>query len=430
MEKKKNTVSFYTLGCRLNQSETATLEQLFEADSSYKIVSKSAPADIYIINTCTVTAKGDSDTRKLINKVLRINPKADIALIGCQSQTQKEKLLKLPNVRWVVGNAIKNNLPEILKETDKSPRVIVPTIPKGSFKIAAAAIDKKRTRANMKVQDGCNFFCSYCEVPYARGRARSRVFDNVIEEAKQLVEAGHKEIVITGINVGQYNEGNNNLLDIINALEQIKDLKRIRISSIEPTTIPEKLLNKMSKETKLCRYLHIPLQSANDQVLASMNRKYKFKEFQSFIHQAKKEVKGICIGTDLIVGFPTETDEYFYNTFEKLQALPVDYFHVFSYSKRSLALSRKINTSIPIVEIQKRSKLLRELSQTKKNLLYKSMLGTTQSVLFEQKKNGFWTGFTDNYVHVKVNSKESLQNQIYKVKLKNILGQDILGILN
>lgn len=424
------TISFYTLGCRLNQSETAVVQRTFET-SDYKVVDISEPADVVVINTCTVTENGDADTRRLVNKVNRINPKSKIALIGCQAQIQKEKLTEMTNVKWVVGNAKKMNIKSIIEEFADSaqPQVITPTIPRESFTIPLAGIDRDHTRANIKIQDGCDFFCSFCEIPYARGRARSREFDDILLEVKALVAAKHKEIVITGINVGTYANANKTLLDVISALEQIDGLERIRISSIEPTTIPTELFKKMAQKTKLCRYLHIPVQSANDHMLSAMKRKYNFQEFSRFIQTAYDIVPEICIGTDVIVGFPGETEEHFQESMDRLRDAPIHYFHVFSYSKRHLAKSQNLTDEIPIQVKQHRSKLLRDLSQRKRLMHFKSLLGSTQRVLFEQKKEGLWSGLTDNYVRVAVASHENLENQLRSVRLVKISDACIQGVM-
>jgi threonylcarbamoyladenosine tRNA methylthiotransferase MtaB len=437
----KSSVSFYTLGCRLNQSETATIRQTFELDG-WRIVDFLEPADLVVINTCTVTEDGDADTRRLVHKVLRVNPHSRIALVGCQAQIQKEKLAKLPNVRWIVGNARKMELASILRESgvsDEFPvQVITPPIPKESFTSLVPAVDPEHTRANLKIQDGCDFFCSFCEIPYARGRARSRGFEDLLREAEALVAAGHKELVLTGINLGTY-EGRSRpsadeitderkLLDVIDALEAIEGLKRIRISSIEPTTIPEELLGRISPSSKLCRYLHVPLQSGSDRILERMKRRYTVKEFSGFVERAYRMVEGICLGTDVIVGFPGETEEDFEETYRLLRDLPLAYFHVFSYSQRHLAQSRRLPDPVNVEKIQQRSFLLRELSCRKRRLFLQGLLGTVQKVLFEQKKDDDnWEGLTDHYARVKMPSPDNLRNQFFDVYLDRLEGQVIRG---
>ncbi len=425
-----NKISFYTLGCRLNQSETAVIERTFES-VGYRIVDFQEPADVVVINTCTVTENGDADTRRLVNKVNRINPKARIALVGCQAQVQREQLTKLPNVRWVVGNARKMDIVHILKDADLDapPEVITPPIGKDSFTIPMAGIDRKHTRVNIKIQDGCDFFCSFCEIPYARGRARSRVFEDISKEATILAAAGHKELVITGINVGTYGYKGFTLMDVIESLEQISGVERIRISSIEPTTIPEKLIAKMAGRTKLCRHLHIPLQSSQDVILKSMKRNYTFDQFKDWITAAHAAIPQICLGTDIIVGFPGETESLFEGAVRQIKDLPMQYFHVFSYSKRNMAKGRKLAGEVPSSLISQRSKILRTLSQRKRHLFYSSLCGTTQNVLFEQQKKGAWTGLTDNYVRVNVLAAQDLTNKVCPVEFQKILDDNVEGIL-
>jgi len=425
-----NKISLKTSGCRLNQSETAVLERSFE-ENGYCLVDGNQPADIAVINTCTVTKEGDNDTRRLINKILRINPATRIVLIGCQAETQKEDLLKLPNVQLVVGNARKMDLAKILKEAKKNaaPQIITPPIPKKSFTVPTAGRDRRHTRANLKVQDGCDFFCSFCEVPYARGRARSREFRDILTEANRLTQAGHKELVLTGINVGMYSYKNRTLLDVVDALEMISGIRRLRISSIEHTTIPAGLAEKMEGPSKLCRYFHIPLQSGSDKILKLMNRKYHADDYRKAINKIKEFNRDICVGTDVVIGFPGETDEDFQYTQSLLEELPISYFHVFSYSERLLAKSKNLPGKVKISTVQKRSKILRELSVQKRQAFLKSALGKTQCALFEQKKGGYWSGLTDNYIQVKVKSDKNLNNQFVPVSLESLDQQAIKGRL-
>ena len=437
----KPTISFYTLGCRLNQSETAVLERSVEIDG-FRLVDFKEPADVVVINTCTVTAGGDTDTRRLVHKINRLNPRSRIALIGCQAQMDKEKLLELPNVHWVIGNGRKMELSSILQSTtqEDAPQVITPTIARDSFTIlpqrgtysAVTGVDRRHRRANLKIQDGCDFFCSFCVIPYARGRARSREFADILREARGLVAGGHKEVVLTGINPGTYQHQDHTLMDVVEALEQIEGLARIRISSIEPTTIPESLIRKMAGRTKLCRHLHIPLQSGSDVVLKTMKRKYSAEEFEQFIRMADQLVPQICIGTDMIVGFPGETEEEFQRSADHLREWPIDYAHVFSYSQRQMAQSGKLPLSdkIPTEVIERRSQILRDLSARKRRIFQESLLGTRQSVLFEENKKGEWVGLTDNYARVAVKSDQPLRNEFRAVRLVTACAAMVQGIIN
>ncbi len=422
-------VSFYTIGCRLNQAETAIIEQSFRK-SGYNVVDFSDPADVVVINTCTVTEKGDADTRRVVNKALRTNAASKIALIGCQAQTQKAELFKMPNVQWIVGNERKMDLADIIRQTFKAePQLITPVMQRDSFTIAVAGIDRKHTRANLKIQDGCDFFCTFCEIPYARGRARSRVFDDILREAGELAAAGHREVVLTGVNIGTYRFGDKQLLDVVDALEKIEDVQRIRISSVEGTTVSPDLFARMGEGGKLCRHLHISIQSANDDILAAMNRKYTVAEYRALLQQAYETVDGICLGADVIVGFPGETEEHFMETFRNLREMPFAYFHVFSYSERGHARSRKLDGKVAPAEIERRSQKLRDLSARKRRLFFERNIGKTHHVLFEQKKNGFWTGLTDSYIRVQVDSDFNLKNEFVPVVLEDIKGQTMIGRL-
>jgi len=423
-------ISFYTFGCRLNQSETASIQNSFEQDG-YKIVGFDEPSDIVVINTCTVTKGGDADTRYLVHKVNRLNPKADIALVGCQAQIQKERLAGLPNVRWIVGNARKMDLVSVFNEFPRplTAQVVTPTIERGAF-VQNISIDRDHTRANIKIQDGCDSFCSFCEIPYARGRARSRVFEDIFTETQVLLAAGHKELILTGINIGTYSNSDKMLMDIIKRLDTLEGLERVRISSIEPTTISKDIFSYMGEGHKLCRYLHVPLQSGDDEILREMKRQYTVEDFSDLVRDAAAQVPQICIGTDVMVGFPGETDAHFERTREVLRELPVHYFHVFSYSPRHMAKSRLMG-NVPAKKVQERSQILRDLSQRKRRIFHESLLGSTQFVLFEHPKaDGWQNGLTDHYVRVKIKDAHDLFNQVLPVRLKHIDGQVVVGELN
>lgn len=426
----KPTVSFSTLGCRLNQSETAVIETTFDREG-YRVVPFDMPADIAIINTCTVTENGDADARRLVNKARRANPEVLVALVGCQAQIQKEQLLQMPNVQWVVGNQRKMDIAAIVGEYQQgqSAQVIAPTISRDPFVSPVAGLREHRTRANLKIQDGCDFFCSFCEIPYARGRARSRVFEDIISEAHALVGAGHRELVVTGINVGTYQFADKTFMDVISALEEVDGLDRIRISSIEPTTIPLELFQHMNNSPKLCRHLHIPLQSGSNSVLTDMKRKYSVQEFSDFVHMVEQTVEGVCIGTDVIVGYPSEGQDEFQETQEALLELPIHYFHVFSYSQRNLAQSRRSEQEVPPAIIRERSRILRGISQRQRLAYNQRLIGTTQSVLFEQIKDGYANGLTSNYVRVHVPARDGLVNRIVKIRLDDVDAGKVYGII-
>ena len=436
-------ISFFTLGCRLNQSETAVLEGLAR-DRGLQVVNFNLPADVTVINSCTVTERSDKDARKAIHRAVRINPAVRIAIIGCQAQVQKEKLLALPNVSWVVGTAKKMELLDIImsgidrrelnalsgsrpQTPDDRRLVIAPGIRRRVFSLPLTKEAGSRTRANLKIQDGCDHFCAYCEIPFARGRSRSRAFDNLMAEARALAAAGHKEIVLTGVNVAAYSERGNDLIEVVKSIETIAGIERLRISSIEDLHLSHELARFMRPPHKLCRFLHIPVQSGCDRILKRMGRKYSTKEFESLVHRLVRDVPGITIGTDVIVGFPGETDKDFENTQRFLSDLPVHYCHVFSYSRRNKARSCKFKGEVPEKVIFQRSRVLRALSDEKRKDFMQDLLGTSQRVLFEQIKNNFWFGHTDNYVTIKTSSELNLVNTFADVVPVKIEGHSLVA---
>ena len=384
-----------------------------------------------MVNTCTVTEKSDTDTRRLVNRLTRLNPDTKIALIGCQSQVHKEALLTLKNVHWVIGNGSKMALSDIILETydQVDPIVMTPKMDKTSFTMSDVGVDRRHIRANLKIQDGCDFFCAFCVIPFARGPARSREFDNILTEAKQLVAANHKEIILTGINVGTYSDNGKTIADVVRQLAQIQGLERIRISSIEPTTIPTSIIDMMASSPSLCPYFHIPIQSGSDEILALMKRHYTVTEFTHFLESILNKIPDACIGTDVMVGFPGETEALFEETVNTCREAPFSYFHVFSYSERKFARSTRFSDKVPVAIIKKRSQILRELSHRKQFTYNCRFIGTTQPVLFEQEKHGLWTGLTPHFIRVYVSSQVSLKNQICEVQLEKVQDNGIIGRL-
>lgn len=422
-----NSVSFLTQGCRLNQAESATLARSFE-EKKFIVLAANEAADIVIINTCTVTENGDKDAKRLVNKAVSLNPEVKIALVGCMAQIRQAELLTWPNVQWVVGNAQKMQLAKIIAEDNQeSPLLISPKMKAEAFTEPLQGIDKLHTRANIKIQDGCNFYCSFCVIPFARGPARSRLFSDILAEAKELVASGHKELVLTGINLGTYAESNKYLSDVIDQLENLSGLERIRISSIEPTTIQDTLIDQMaSKSSKLCAYLHLPIQSGCDETLLAMRRKYSLDEYTSFVEKVSSKVGKLCLGTDVIVGFPGETEKHFQKTYETLANLPFAYFHVFSYSERQNTRSRKLEGKVANSEIARRSKALRELSYRKQSHYAQSFVGKKVKVLVESKKNKGWTGLTEHYLRVNLGDRQVNKNDFLELDVKAVDGVELL----
>ena len=421
-QKKSKTVSFFTQGCRLNQAESATLERAFEQEG-FNIVGFNTSADIAVINTCTVTDNADKDAKRLVRKAAKHNKSVKVALIGCMAQIQKQALLDWPNVAWVVGNAQKMQLPHLIEDPSLEGEALVPKMKKEAFEEPLQGFDRHHVRANIKVQDGCDFFCSFCVIPFARGPARSRFFYDVLAESKELVKSGHKELVLTGINVGTYQDQGKFLLNIVSELDQLEDLKRIRISSIEPTTIDSALIDKMaSKESKLCPYLHLPIQSGCDVTLKRMGRKYSLKDYCDFVEDVSSRVPDLCLGTDVIVGFPGETDDDFECTYQTLATLPFAYFHVFSYSERHFSRSRKLSDKCSSTCIAKRSERLRELSKRKQEAFYRNYIGCQCEVLIEQQKEGAWVGLTESFCKVKCDIPNLKRHDIVTVDIASLDG--------
>ncbi|MFP4473709.1 MAG: tRNA (N(6)-L-threonylcarbamoyladenosine(37)-C(2))-methylthiotransferase MtaB [Candidatus Omnitrophota bacterium] len=418
------TISLHTIGCRTNQAESAALRTGFERAGH--LITDTEPGDIAVINTCTVTHKSEADCRRLINRLRRQNPDIRIALTGCQAQLHAEELKDIPNVCWIVSNPDKFALVDIITRCEESAIPARKNEYTPHFTHPYPAIDPAHTRANLKIQDGCDEFCAYCEVPFARGRVRSREFNDILREADELAGAGYKEIILTGIHVGKYRHNGNTLIDVIKALEDMENIQRIRLSSIEPTEILEELIRHMAGQSKLCRYLHIPLQHGSDDILKAMGRKYTAAEFSRTVRRAAETVTDICIGTDVIVGFPGERDQHFKSMYDLLSELPVHYFHVFSYSDRPNARARNLSNRVNDFVKFTRSRKLRALSRNKRTAFYRNFIGRTVDVLFEQQKDGQWKGLTDNFLSIAVHSEQDLSNTVQAVRINRLRDDSIL----
>ena len=421
--------SLHTIGCRLNQAETAVLADQLRSQG-YELVEFGQPSDLFVLNTCSVTASAESDCRNLVRRMRRASPDAFIAVTGCYAQTGVEVLRKMGEVDLIVGTQHKMELPRYITSLVRRP---VPevlhtrTIARDDFTVEGVG-DYEETRANLKVQDGCNFMCSFCLIPFARGHERSRRLDDLLREAEGLVTRGHREVVITGVNVGRYCSDGLTLLDVVESLERIPGVNRIRISSIEPTTISDALLERMAGPSKLCPYLHVPLQSGDDDVLRAMNRRYTAREYADFVEKAIRLVPDLGLGTDVMAGFPVESEAAFANTRALLEDLPFAYFHVFSYSPRPGTAAIKFPDRIASKTIKTRSAILCGLSRAKRLNFYQRHIGGTVDVLFETRnQQGFFTGLTPNYIRVGVQSGEDLANQIHAVTLYGAMDGLALG---
>jgi threonylcarbamoyladenosine tRNA methylthiotransferase MtaB len=429
MEADKNpikTVSFKTLGCKLNQSETDALQAQF-TQRGYQVLPFGSQADLTVINTCTVTNEADGKSRAAIRQAIRSSRQGRLVVTGCYAQVSPEALQAIEGVDLILGSDEKYRLFDHLEKIKdgklEKPSVFVndygelSTVSESGF---VAATD--RTRAFLKIQDGCNFSCSYCIIPFARGRARSRSFQETIDEAKQLVDQGYRELVLTGVNLGTYKwlkEGRHQkFVDLVDVLQNISGLSRIRISSIEPNTVTEELLQLMSQSQVVCPHLHIPLQAGSDEVLKGMNRCYTTEEFSGLMELFQKHLPQAALGTDVIVGFPGESDDFFAEGVDFIQCQPFTYLHVFRYSPRQGTMATRLKDPVPVSVAKKRSHLLQEVSSKLKTNFAQTFLGREEPVLFEEKNDkGAYTGYTPHYLRVATISKTDLTNQIVPVQL-------------
>jgi threonylcarbamoyladenosine tRNA methylthiotransferase MtaB len=424
----RSRIAFHTLGCKLNFSETASISREFDY-KKYEHVDFTDIADVYVINTCSVTEKADKRFKSLVKKALKLNNKAFIAAIGCYAQLQPEELISVKGVDLVLGANEKFKLPDYLNdltkiETGKIHSCEIDEVSKyvGSFSL------HDRTRSFLKVQDGCDYKCTYCTIPKARGVSRSDSLFNVISNAKKIASNGIKEIVLTGVNIGDYGKGedgnkkhNHTFLDMIKALDDVDPVERIRISSIEPNLLKNEAIEFISKSKRFVPHFHIPLQSGSDLILKKMKRRYLTSLYSERVLKIKTLIPNACIGVDVIVGFPGESNDNFIETYNFLNNLPICYLHVFTYSERQGTEASIMKNSIPINIRIKRSKMLRTLSVKKRRSFYESQLGKKLSVLFEgENKKGYMYGFSENYVKVRTPWNPELTNKIKVVKLHEI----------
>ena len=426
--------SLHTLGCRLNQAETTVLAAHLQHDG-YRVVEFGEPTDLLVVNTCSVTEDAERTCRYVIRKTLKHSPDAFVAVTGCYAQTGVQELRTIPGIDLIVGNQFKWDLPSFLPaphalKKQPDPEILhTRTIDREDFTLPEYGTPDS-TRAMLKIQDGCNVMCSFCLIPFARGHERSRLRDDVIREAEILVAGGYRELVLTGVNIGRYRQGELNLVGLIAQLETIEGLDRIRISSIEPTTITDALIDRMASSSKLCPYLHIPLQSGDDTILSSMNRPYSVNEFTHLIHRAVSEIPHLGLGTDIMVGFPGETEKAFGHTLDIARTLPFSYFHVFTYSQRPGTAATKLPDQVPITVARGRAKILAALSRLKKLAFAERYIGSTVSVLFESGYvDGLRSGVTANFLKVSVPSSLDLTNHLKEVRIIGASDRWALGRL-
>ena len=423
-------VAFHTLGCKLNFSETSTIARDF-VKYGFEKVDFNCVADFYVINTCSVTENADKEAKKLIRRAKRNNPHSKIAVIGCFAQLQPNSIAKLNGVDVVLGANDKFDLVKYLNETsvETSTKVIRTDIDEvNSFK-PSFSIDE-RTRSYLKVQDGCDYTCSFCTIPLARGQSRSGTVSATIKAAKEIVKSGNKEIVLTGVNIGDFGKGNDeSFIDLIKELDSINEINRIRISSIEPNLLTDEIIEFCNYSKKFMPHFHIPLQSGSDKILKAMRRRYDKKVYQNRIKKIKDINQDTCIGVDVIVGFPGETDGDFLETYNFLIDLDITYLHVFSYSERADTNAIKLDKKVSKSDKSKRSKMLHILSEKKKHSFYNNFINKKRPILFEGLKNGFLVGHTDNYIKTLVKIPVSYNNKIVDINLMENKGNHMVGYI-
>jgi threonylcarbamoyladenosine tRNA methylthiotransferase MtaB len=423
-----NKVAFYTLGCKLNFSETSTIARQFQS-KGFQRVDFEAAADIYVINTCSVTENADKRFKTIVKKALKDNEDAFVIGVGCYAQLKPEELASVDGVDLVLGATEKFKVTDYIQDLTKNDfgEVHSCEINEADFYVGSYSIGD-RTRAFLKVQDGCDYKCTYCTIPLARGISRSDSLSNVLKNARDISQQGIKEIVLTGVNIGDYGKGEfgnkkheHTFLDLVKALDKVKGIERLRISSIEPNLLKDETIDFVSSSQHFVPHFHIPLQSGSNDLLKKMKRRYMRELYVNRVEKIKTIMPDACIGVDVIVGFPGESEEHFLETYEFLNALDISYLHVFTYSERDNTQAAEMDKVVPKKIRKKRSKMLRGLSVKKRRAFYESQIGKVKTVLFEdQNKEGYIHGFTENYVKVKLPWNPYLINTLQKVKLNYI----------
>lgn len=427
MEQRKK-VAFYTLGCKLNFSETSTIARNFQ-DEGFDRVDFEEVADIYVINTCSVTDNADKQFKQVVKKAMKLNDKAFVAAVGCYAQLKPEELAAVDGVDLVLGATEKFKITDYINDLSKNDMGEVHSceIEEADFYVGSYSIGD-RTRAFLKVQDGCDYKCTYCTIPLARGISRSDALENVLKNAYEISQQGIKEIVLTGVNIGDYGKGEfgnkkheHTFLDLVKALDEVEGIERLRISSIEPNLLKNETIEFVSQSRTFVPHFHIPLQSGSNDILKKMKRRYLREVYTDRVSKIREVMPHACIGVDVIVGFPGETDEHFLETYNFLNELDISYLHVFTYSERDNTEAAEMEGIVPANVRSKRSKMLRGLSVKKRRAFYESQIGTNRTVLFEgENKEGYIHGFTENYVKVKTPWNPELVNTLHEINLSRI----------
>ena len=424
----KKKVAFYTLGCKLNFSETSTIARNFQ-DEGFERVDFEEVADIYVINTCSVTENADKQFKQVVKKAMKLNDKAFVAAVGCYAQLKPEELADVNGVDLVLGATEKFKITDYINDLSKNDMGEIHSceISEADFYVGSYSIGD-RTRAFLKVQDGCDYKCTYCTIPLARGISRSDTLENVLQNAKDISAQDIKEIVLTGVNIGDYGKGEfgnkkheHTFLELVQKLDEVEGIERLRISSIEPNLLKNETIEFVSKSRTFVPHFHIPLQSGSNEILKLMKRRYMREIYTERVNKIREVMPNACIGVDVIVGFPGETDEHFLETYHFLNDMDISYLHVFTYSERENTEAAAMERVVPANVRSKRSKMLRGLSVKKRRAFYESQLGTNHSVLFEsENKEGYIHGFTENYVKVKTPWNPELVNTLHEITLTKI----------
>jgi threonylcarbamoyladenosine tRNA methylthiotransferase MtaB len=427
------TVAFHTLGCKLNYSETSSIGRLFE-DAGYNEISFKEPADIYVINTCSVTDFADRKCRKTVRKALRNSPDAFVVVVGCYAQLKPDEIAEIPGVDLVLGAAQKFRILDYVDDLSKAPSKGM--IQAGDVKEANEFVNAfsfgDRTRSFLKVQDGCNYNCSFCTIPQARGASRSNTIESIVNNAQEIAAMGIKEIVLTGVNIGDFGNGTEVIeglkpkkealfIDLIRALDLVEGIDRFRISSIEPNLLTNEIIEFVANSNRFVPHFHIPLQSGNNKQLREMRRRYKRELYSDRVDSIRQQMPHCCIGVDVIVGFPGETDEDFKETYKFIQELDISYLHVFTYSERANTPAAEMENVVPVHIRRERNEMLRILSEKKRRHFYEQYENTQQVALLEGKNiDGKMTGFTQNYIKIAVDYDEALINQLIPIQLDKL----------
>jgi threonylcarbamoyladenosine tRNA methylthiotransferase MtaB len=417
-------VAFYTLGCKLNFSETSTISRLFE-DAGYAKVEFEESPDIFVINTCSVTDNADKKCKQLVKKAKKINPSSFVVIIGCYAQLKPEEIALMEGVNMVLGANEKFDLIQHIERLDEKPEHAIVSFEniKNANEFVPSFSYGDRTRSFLKVQDGCDYFCTFCTIPLARGKSRNATIEETVEQAKKIAGTEIKEVVLTGVNIGDFGQGNDeNFFELIKKLDLVEGIDRFRISSIEPNLLSNEIIQFCLEESNcFVPHFHIPLQSGSNRLLKAMRRKYLRELYAERVDHIKKLCPNACIGVDVIVGFPGETDEEFMETMDFLKDLDISYLHVFTYSERANTTAIKLGDPVPMSIRKERSKMLHILSDKKKRAFYEQNIGSTRTVLFESEEdNGLMYGFTENYVKVKTPYNPNLINTFQKIELTEI----------